>query len=40
MVQPGLAMLSVFICLRGTKKDLGLPATNHYVYFDIDMDKA
>uniref|UniRef100_G1P192 All-trans-retinol 13,14-reductase n=1 Tax=Myotis lucifugus TaxID=59463 RepID=G1P192_MYOLU len=40
MVRPGLGIFSVFICLRGTKKDLGLPATNHYVYFDTDMDKA
>lgn len=40
MVRPGLGILSVFICLRGTKKDLGLQATNHYVYFDTDMDKA
>ncbi|XP_036189861.1 all-trans-retinol 13,14-reductase [Myotis myotis] len=40
MVRPGLGMFSVFMCLRGTKKDLGLPATNYYVYFDTDMDKA
>lgn len=40
MVRPGLGMFSVFMCLRGTKKDLGLPATNHYVYFDTDMDKT
>lgn len=40
MVRPGLGIFSVFMCLRGTKKDLGLPATNHYVYFDTDMDKA
>ncbi|KAM9585002.1 LOW QUALITY PROTEIN: all-trans-retinol 13,14-reductase-like [Trichechus inunguis] len=30
----------VFICLQGSKKDLGLESTNYYVYFDIDMDKA
>ncbi|KAK2508084.1 hypothetical protein MC885_005230 [Smutsia gigantea] len=40
MVQPSLAMISVFICLQGTKKDLGLQSTNYYVYFDTDMDKA
>ncbi|XP_007947076.1 all-trans-retinol 13,14-reductase [Orycteropus afer afer] len=40
MVRPGLGMFSVFICLRGTKKDLGLQSTNYYVYFDTDMDKA
>nr|XP_020745081.1 all-trans-retinol 13,14-reductase isoform X1 [Odocoileus virginianus texanus] len=40
MVRPGLSMVSVFICLRGTKKDLGLPTTNYYIYFDKDMDKA
>uniref|UniRef100_A0A8C2VCQ0 All-trans-retinol 13,14-reductase n=1 Tax=Chinchilla lanigera TaxID=34839 RepID=A0A8C2VCQ0_CHILA len=40
MVRPGLATLSVFICLRGTKEDLGLQSTNYYVYFDMDMDKA
>ncbi|XP_054557774.1 all-trans-retinol 13,14-reductase isoform X2 [Talpa occidentalis] len=40
MVRPGLSMLSVFICLRGTKKDLGLESTNFYVYFDTDMEKA
>lgn len=40
MVRPGLGMLSVFICLRGTKKELGLQSTNYYVYFDTDMDKA
>lgn len=40
MVRPGLGIFSVFICLRGTKKDLGLQATNYYVYFDTDMDKA
>lgn len=40
MVRPGLGMFSVFICLRGTKKELGLQSTNYYVYFDTDMDKA
>nr|KAF6430173.1 retinol saturase [Molossus molossus] len=40
MVRPGLSMFSVFICLRGTKKDLELQSTNYYVYFDTDMDKA
>nr|XP_008514183.1 PREDICTED: all-trans-retinol 13,14-reductase [Equus przewalskii] len=40
MVRPSLSMISVFICLRGTKKDLGLQTTNYYVYFDTDMDKA
>lgn len=40
MVRPSLGMLSVFICLRGTKEDLGLRSTNYYVYFDTDMDKA
>uniref|UniRef100_A0A8D1L5K6 All-trans-retinol 13,14-reductase n=1 Tax=Sus scrofa TaxID=9823 RepID=A0A8D1L5K6_PIG len=39
-VRPGLSIFSVFICLRGTKKDLGLSSTNYYVYFDTDMDKA
>ncbi|KAL1768092.1 all-trans-retinol 13,14-reductase [Sigmodon hispidus] len=40
MVRPGMSMLSVFICLRGTKEDLKLQSTNYYVYFDTDMDKA
>ena len=40
MVRPGLSIFSVFICLRGTKKDLELPTTNYYIYFDKDMDKA
>ncbi|XP_003420461.2 all-trans-retinol 13,14-reductase [Loxodonta africana] len=40
MVRHSLGMFSVFICLRGTKKDLGLESTNYYVYFDTDMDKA
>ncbi|XP_004437263.1 PREDICTED: all-trans-retinol 13,14-reductase isoform X1 [Ceratotherium simum simum] len=40
MVRPGMSILSVFICLRGTKKDLGLQSTNYFVYFDTDMDKA
>ncbi|XP_055255729.1 all-trans-retinol 13,14-reductase isoform X2 [Moschus berezovskii] len=40
MVRPGLSLFSVFICLRGTKKDLGLPTNNYYIYFDKDMDKA
>ncbi|KAL2774133.1 all-trans-retinol 13,14-reductase precursor [Daubentonia madagascariensis] len=40
MVRPGLGMFSVFICLRGTKKDLGLSSTNYYVYYDTDMDQA
>lgn len=40
MVRPSLGMISVFICLQGTKKDLGLQSTNYYVYFDTDMDKA
>ncbi|XP_040080220.1 all-trans-retinol 13,14-reductase isoform X2 [Oryx dammah] len=40
MVRPGLSIFTVFICLRGTKKDLGLPTTNYYIYFDKDMDKA
>ncbi|XP_061024574.1 all-trans-retinol 13,14-reductase isoform X2 [Eubalaena glacialis] len=40
MVRPGLSVFSVFICLRGTKKDLGLPSTNYYIYFDTDLDTA
>ncbi|XP_012629718.1 all-trans-retinol 13,14-reductase [Microcebus murinus] len=40
MVRPGLGMFSVFICLRGTKEDLGLSSTNYYVYYDTDMDQA
>lgn len=40
MVKPGLSMLSIFICLKGTKEELKLQSTNYYVYFDIDMDKA
>ncbi|XP_049986190.1 all-trans-retinol 13,14-reductase [Alexandromys fortis] len=40
MIRPGMSMLSVFICLRGTKQDLKLQSTNYYVYFDTDMDKA
>ncbi|CAH7136933.1 all-trans-retinol 13,14-reductase [Phodopus roborovskii] len=40
MVRPGMSMLSVFVCLRGTKEDLKLQSTNYYVYFDTDMDKA
>ncbi|XP_052029925.1 all-trans-retinol 13,14-reductase [Apodemus sylvaticus] len=40
MVRPGLGMLSIFICLKGTKEDLKLQSTNYYVYFDTDMDKA
>ncbi|KAM9584995.1 all-trans-retinol 13,14-reductase-like isoform 1-T2 [Trichechus inunguis] len=40
MVRHSLGMFCVFICLRGSKKDLGLKSTNYYVYFDIDMDKA
>lgn len=40
MVRPGLSMFCVFICLRGTKEDLGLPTTNYYIYFDKDMDRA
>ncbi|XP_003799263.1 all-trans-retinol 13,14-reductase [Otolemur garnettii] len=40
MVRPGLGMFSVFICLQGTKEDLGLSSTNYYVYYDTDLDKA
>lgn len=40
MVRESLGMFTVFICLRGTKKELNLPATNYYVYFDTDMDNA
>ncbi|KAM7335029.1 hypothetical protein ACRRTK_005506 [Alexandromys fortis] len=41
MIRPGMiSVLSVFICLRGTKQDLKLQSTNYYVYFDTDMDKA
>ncbi|KAM5227775.1 all-trans-retinol 13,14-reductase [Ctenodactylus gundi] len=40
MVRPGLSIFSVFVCLRGTKKDLGLQSSNYYVYFDTDLDKA
>ncbi|KAH0519206.1 All-trans-retinol 13,14-reductase [Microtus ochrogaster] len=41
MIRPGMiSVLSVFICLRGTKEDLKLQSTNYYVYFDTDMDKA
>lgn len=32
-------MLSVFICLRGTKEDLKLQSTNYYVYFDMTKRK-
>ncbi|XP_017373447.1 all-trans-retinol 13,14-reductase [Cebus imitator] len=40
LVRPGLSMISVFICLRGNKEDLGLLSTNYYVYYDTDMDRA
>uniref|UniRef100_A0A2K5N9Y7 All-trans-retinol 13,14-reductase n=1 Tax=Cercocebus atys TaxID=9531 RepID=A0A2K5N9Y7_CERAT len=40
MVRPGLGMMSVFICLQGTKEELHLPSTNYYVYYDTDMDQA
>ncbi|KAM9212124.1 LOW QUALITY PROTEIN: all-trans-retinol 13,14-reductase-like [Dugong dugon] len=40
MVWQSLGIFYVFICLRGTKKDLGLEFTNYYVHFDIDTDKA
>ncbi|XP_060043305.1 all-trans-retinol 13,14-reductase isoform X2 [Erinaceus europaeus] len=40
MVRPSLSMMSIFICLRGTKEELGLKSTNYYVYFDTDIDKA
>ncbi|KAM9585431.1 LOW QUALITY PROTEIN: all-trans-retinol 13,14-reductase-like [Trichechus inunguis] len=40
MVRHSLGVFSVFICLRGTKKDLGLESTNYHVHFDTDMDKA
>ncbi|XP_027701931.1 all-trans-retinol 13,14-reductase-like [Vombatus ursinus] len=40
MVQPGMSALCVFICLRGSKKNLGLEANNCYVYFDTDIDQA
>ncbi|XP_051830310.1 all-trans-retinol 13,14-reductase-like isoform X2 [Antechinus flavipes] len=39
-VQRGLFTLCVFICLRGSKKKLGLEANNCYVYFDTDTDHA
>ncbi|XP_036606579.1 all-trans-retinol 13,14-reductase-like [Trichosurus vulpecula] len=40
MVQHGMSTLSIFICLQGSKSDLGLEAKNRYVYFDTDIDKA
>ncbi|XP_063085720.1 all-trans-retinol 13,14-reductase isoform X1 [Cavia porcellus] len=40
MVRPSMGMMSIFVCLRGTKQDLGLQSTNYYVYFDTDPDKA
>ncbi|XP_020825179.1 all-trans-retinol 13,14-reductase isoform X2 [Phascolarctos cinereus] len=40
MVQHGSSILSIFICLQGSKSDLGLEAKNHYIYFDTDVDKA
>ncbi|XP_006900457.1 PREDICTED: all-trans-retinol 13,14-reductase-like [Elephantulus edwardii] len=40
MVRHSLGMFSIFICLRGSNKDLGLNSTNYYVYFNKDMDKA
>ncbi|XP_043843135.1 all-trans-retinol 13,14-reductase [Dromiciops gliroides] len=40
MVQHGLSVLSIFVCLRGSKSDLGLEAKNYFVYFDTDLDKA
>lgn len=39
MIRPGMSMLSVFICLRGTKEDLKLQSTNYYVYFDMTKRK-
>ncbi|XP_001379874.2 all-trans-retinol 13,14-reductase isoform X1 [Monodelphis domestica] len=40
MVQHGPSALCVFICLRGSKKSLGLEANNCYLYFDSDTDQA
>ncbi|XP_072493572.1 all-trans-retinol 13,14-reductase-like isoform X2 [Notamacropus eugenii] len=40
MVQHSVSTLCVFICLRGSKKNLGLEANNCYVYFDTDIDQA
>ncbi|XP_004612141.2 all-trans-retinol 13,14-reductase [Sorex araneus] len=39
-VRDSLGTFLVFICLRGTKQELGLPATNYYVHSDTDLDKA
>ncbi|XP_068921856.1 all-trans-retinol 13,14-reductase [Petaurus breviceps papuanus] len=40
MVQHGSSTLCVFICLRGSKKSLGLEANNRYVYLGTDIDQA
>ncbi|XP_074052444.1 all-trans-retinol 13,14-reductase-like [Macrotis lagotis] len=40
MVQHGLSTLCIFVCLQGSKSDLGLEANNYYVYFDTNIDKA
>ncbi|XP_043840667.1 all-trans-retinol 13,14-reductase-like isoform X2 [Dromiciops gliroides] len=40
MAHHGLSTLCVYICLRGSRKKLGLEANNCYVYFDTDVDQA
>ncbi|XP_028930827.1 all-trans-retinol 13,14-reductase [Ornithorhynchus anatinus] len=35
-----ITMFSVFVGLRGSHKELGLEATNYYVYFNTNMDEA
>ncbi|KAM9069674.1 all-trans-retinol 13,14-reductase isoform 1-T1 [Sarcophilus harrisii] len=40
MVRHGVSTLSIFICLQGSKSDLGLEANNCYVYSDTDTDHA
>uniref|UniRef100_F6ZUE7 All-trans-retinol 13,14-reductase n=1 Tax=Monodelphis domestica TaxID=13616 RepID=F6ZUE7_MONDO len=40
MVRHGSSALCIFVCLQGSKSDLGLEANNYFVYFDTDMDKA
>ncbi|XP_030057638.1 all-trans-retinol 13,14-reductase isoform X1 [Microcaecilia unicolor] len=37
--QHGLAGFSLFVGLRGTREELGLKATNYYIYLDKNLDK-
>lgn len=38
MVRHGMGSFLVFVCLDGSKEDLGIVSTNFWMYKDSDLD--